>query len=177
MSPPRRLVILSASLALCAAIAPAQRGRYTSPEAHTSATIAGKEFKVDYYAPSAHGRKIMGGLVPYGEVWCTGANIATGFTLGADIRIGDLKLPKGVYSIWTLPNENEWTLIVNKETGQFHLNYKASVDFGRTKMNLKKLAAPVETFRVDLRSEGGNKGTLALVWENTEAFIPFTVLQ
>lgn len=154
----------------------AQRGRFTSPEAKTTATIGGKVFTVDYYAPSMHERKVMGGLVPYGQVWCTGANIATGFTLGADIQLGDLKLPKGAYSIWTLPNEKEWTLIVNKETGQFHLNYNQSLDFGRTKMNLKHLENPVETFRVDLRSDGGNKGTLALVWENTEASIPFTVL-
>ncbi len=55
-------------------------------------------------------------------------------------------------------------LIVNKETGQFHLNYNASYDFGRTKMNLKTLPSPVETFRIDLRNDGGNKGTLALVW-------------
>jgi hypothetical protein len=123
-----------------------------------------------------HGRRIMGGLVPYGVVWCTGANIATGFTTEADLRIGTLKLPKGAYSIWTLPTEKEWALIVNKQTGQLHLNYDATLDFGRTRMNLRTLPAPVETFRVDLRNDGGNKGTLALVWETTEASIPFTVL-
>src|ERR1700712_2990067 len=158
----RRLVPL-ALLALSLTPAAAQRGRYTSPEAKATATIAGKVFTVDYYAPSRHDRKVMGGLVPYGEVWCTGANIATGFKLGADIKLGDLKLPKGEYSIWTIPTEKEWTLIINKETGQFHLNYKPSLDFGRTKMNLKTLPETVETFRVDLRSNGGNKGTLALV--------------
>jgi hypothetical protein len=173
MSISRRLIVLF----VIAMPVLAQRGRFTSPEAKTTATIGGKVFTVDYYAPSMHERKIMGALVPYGQVWCTGANIATGFTLGADIQIGDLKLPKGAYSIWTLPTEKEWTLIINKETGQFHLNYNASLDFGRTRMNLKHLDTPVETFRVDLRSDGGNKGTLALVWENTEASIPFTVLQ
>jgi len=172
-----RYLMLAALAALMVNVAVAQRGRYTSPPAKTSATIGGKEFTVDYYAPSAHGRKIMGGLVPYGEVWCTGANIATGFTLGAPIQIGTLKLPKGAYSIWTLPGEKEWTLIINKETGQFHLNYNESLDFGRTKMNLKTLPEPVETFRVELRDEGGKKGTLALIWENTEASIPFTVLE
>jgi hypothetical protein len=173
---PGSLLLAATTLLLFNVAAPAQRGRYTSPQAKTTATIGGKEFSVDYYAPSMHERKIMGGLVPYGEVWCTGANIATGFNLGSDIQIGTLKLPKGSYSIWTLPTEKEWTLIINKETGQFHLNYNASLDFGRTKMNLKKLDTPVETFRVDLRNDGGKKGTLALVWENTEASIPFTVL-
>jgi Protein of unknown function (DUF2911) len=87
-----------------------------------------------------------------------------------------LKLPKGQQSIWTLPAEQEWTLIINKRTGQFHLDYDSSTDLGRTKMNVKTLAEPVETFKIELRAEGGNKGTLALIWERTEASIPFTVL-
>ena len=163
------------ALALAQSGPPAGRGRYTSPIASTSVEIAGKKISVEYYAPSMHGRTVMGGLVPYGTVWCTGANYATKITTEAPLQIGDLNLPKGAYSIWTLPNEKEWMLIVNKETGQFHLNYNASYDFGRTKMNLKTLPSPVETFRIDLRNDGGNKGTLALVWEKTEASIPFTV--
>src|ERR1700746_1509627 len=82
-------------------------GRYTSPAAKTSATIDGKQISVAYYAPSAHGRKIMGGLVPYGEVWCTGANWATQIDTEADLDMGGLKMPKGSYSIWTLPGEKE----------------------------------------------------------------------
>ena len=171
----RRSFLLSLGTVLGCGVSTAQRGRYTSPEAKASVSIAGREFSVDYFAPSAHGRRIMGALVPYGEVWCTGANIATGFNLGADIRLGDLKIPKGSYSIWTIPTEKDWTLIINRETGQFHLNYRAARDFGRTRMLVRKLTEAVETFRIELRNEGGNKGTLALMWENTEAYIPFTV--
>jgi DUF2911 family protein len=149
--------------------------RYTSPPANVAATIAGKKITVDYYAPSMHGRKIMGALVPFGEVWCTGANWATKISSEGNLQMGTLKMPPGSYSIWTLPNANEWTLIINKQTGQFHKDYDSSTDFGRTKMNLKTLSSPVETFRIELRSDGGNKGTLALVWENTEASIPFTI--
>ena len=148
---------------------------YTSPPANVATTIAGKRIAIDYYAPSMHGRKIMGGLVPYGEVWCTGANWATKITTEADLEMGGLKLPKGSYSIWTIPNENEWTLVINRQTGQFHLNYDSSRDLGRTKMDVKRLAAPVETFRIELRPQAGNKGTLALLWETTEASIPFRV--
>ena len=151
--------------------------RPTSPLANSSVTVAGHKIDVEYYAPSMRGRKIMGGLVPFNEVWCTGANWATKITFDADLQMGDLKLPKGSYSIWTLPTARDWTLIINKETGQFHLNYNPKLDFGRTKMNVKTLPSPVETFRIDLRSEGANKGTLALVWETTEASIPFTVLR
>jgi hypothetical protein len=149
--------------------------KYTSPPANVAATIAGKKITIDYYAPSMHGRKIMGGLVPFGEVWCTGANWATKITTEAPLQMGTLKLPAGSYSIWTLPNAKEWTLIINKQTGQFHKDYDSSTDFGRTKMNLKTLPAPVETFKIELRPDGGNQGTLALVWETTEASIPFTV--
>ena len=159
---------------VCAGTALAQR--YTSPPAKVTAKIAGKQITVDYYAPSMHGRKIMGNLVPFGKVWCPGANVATGLTTEADLRIGDLKLPKGTYSIWAIPGSKEWTLVVNKQSGQHHLDYEPAEDFGRTKMVLKTLAVPVETLKFELRSDGANKGTLALLWETTEASIPFSVV-
>src|SRR5215472_3004458 len=151
--------------------------RYTSPPVDTSITIAGKKIHIAYYAPSAHGRKIMGALVPYNEVWCTGANYATQIDTEADLDMGGLKMPKGSYSIWTLPTEKEWTLIINSEIGQFHLNYNQRRDFGRVKMNLKALSTPVETFTIKLAPAGENKGLLSLLWENTEVSEPFTVLR
>jgi hypothetical protein len=178
MAAMKRAVLLAL---LISGVLGAQHARYTSPEAHSSASIDGAKITVDYYAPSMHGRKVMGGLVPYGQVWCTGANIATSITTDADLQLGasgsGLRLPKGSYSIWTVPGDKDWTLIINKETGQFHLNYDASRDFGRMKMNVKKLDAPVETFRIDLRPESGNRGVLALLWETTEASVPITVLR
>ncbi|HXB69028.1 MAG TPA: DUF2911 domain-containing protein [Candidatus Acidoferrales bacterium] len=171
-----RAVLFAAIFATLAATASAQRPRYTSPQADAAVTIAGKKIAVEYYAPSAHGRKVMGGLVPYGQVWCTGANWATKITTEADLEMGGLKVPKGSYSIWTVPDAREWTLIINSETGQFHLNYDQSRDFGRTKMALKTLPSLVETFKVQLSAAGGDKGTLALIWENTEASVPITVL-
>jgi hypothetical protein len=175
------LIVGAAALAVIAGmIARASYGQfggsgYTSPQKNVAITIAGKRITIDYYAPSMHGRKIMDGLVPFGEVWCTGANWATKISSDASLEMGGLKLARGSYSIWTIPNENEWTLIINKQTGQFHLNYDSSTDLGRTKMNVKRLPAPVETFRIELRSNGTNEGTLALLWETTEASIPFTV--
>ena len=165
--------------------------RYTSPPTSASAVIGGDHIIINYYAPSMHGRKVMGNLVPYGEVWCTGANWATKITTEADLDINGLKLPKGSYSIWTLPGEKQWMLIINKQTGQFHLDYDESQDFARVKMNLKALPSPVETFKIELVSAGDNtsgngtpttgtiatnKGTLSLLWENTDAWVPITVL-
>jgi hypothetical protein len=86
-------------------------------------------------------------------------------------------MPKGSYSIWTLPPEKEWTLIINSQTGQFNLDYNQARDFGRTKLNLKKLLVPVETFKIELSGTGGSKGLLAMSWETTEISIPFTVVK
>jgi len=171
--------ILAALVGVAAWTAYGQFGRpkYTSPAANVATTIGGKKITIDYYAPSMHGRKIMGALVPFDKVWCTGANWATKITSEGALEIGGLKLPAGSYSIWTLPSEKEWMLIINKKTGQFHLNYDPSQDFGRTRMNLKTLGTPVETFQIALRQDGGNQGTLAVLWETTEASIPFTVSQ
>ena len=165
---------LSLAALSCPSSASAQRS--ASPPASTSAVIDGDHITIDYYAPSMHGRKVMGSLVPYGEVWCTGANWATKITTEADLDINGLKVPKGSYSIWTLPNEKEWLLIINKQTGQFHLDYDESQDFARVKMNLKTLPSPVETFKIELQSNGGGKGTLSLLWENTDAWVPIRVL-
>lgn len=165
--------LFAAVLAL-AGTAAAQR--YTSPPAHDSAKIAGKQITVDYYAPSMHGRRIMGSLVPWDRVWCPGANVATGLTTEAPLQIGMLKVPKGTWSIWAIPEEKQWTLVVNKRSGQHHLDYDPAEDFGRTRMTVKMLASPVETLRIEVSANGGNKGTLAIRWENTEASIPFTVL-
>ncbi len=174
MSRVRNAVYVTFAVAVLAGTAVGQR--FTSPPANAGVKIAGKQIGVEYYAPSMHGRKIMGELVPFGEVWCPGANVATGLTTEADLQIGTLKVSKGAWSIWAIPGEKEWTLILNKQTGQNHLDYDAAEDFGRTKMTVKTLATPVETFRIELNSNGGNKGTLSLIWETTEASIPFTVL-
>src|SRR5260370_8603807 len=155
-------------LAIVARAAQLQVGQEnTRPPANVATKIGGKHISIEYYAPSMHGRKVMDGLVPFGEVWCTGANWATKITTEANLEMGGLKLPAGSYSIWTIPNQNEWTLIINKQTGQFHLNYDSSRDFGRTKMNVKKLPAPVEMFTIEGRPDTGNKGTLAFLAATT----------
>ena len=160
-------------------LAPALAGQaqVLSPRMTTSVTIDGKKITIGYGAPSMRGRKVMGGLVPYGEVWCAGANDATSIDTEADLEIGGMRVPKGSYTLWALPNAGEWKLIVNKETGQWHTEYRERFDLGRVKMNVKTLPAPVERFKIDLAAAGGNKGTLALSWETTEASVPITVLR
>jgi hypothetical protein len=148
-----------------------------SPPKRATGMVGGKNITINYYSPSMRGRKIFGSLVPYDEVWCPGANWATTITsLDAGIEIGTMKLPKGVYSIWVMPSAKDWEAILNSDAHAFHLDHDSAKDLGRLKMSLKPLDMPVESLTFEIRSDGGNKGTMALLWENTEASFPFTVV-
>src|SRR5262245_1706606 len=109
----RVLSALMALVTLFGAVAVAQRNR-VSPHETVELSLNGKKITVTYGRPSMKGRKIVGDLVPYGSVWRTGADEATVLTTEADLTIGDLAVLKGSYSIFTLPSETGWKLIVNK---------------------------------------------------------------
>jgi DUF2911 family protein len=152
-----------------------------SPPAQTSATIGGKTLTIKYSAPSVRGRKIFGdgGLLSNDgtyPVWRAGANAATAFHTDADLDIGGLSVPKGDYTLFVLVKDPDaWQLIVNKQTGQWGLRYSESQDLGRVKMTMSKPSAPVETFKITLSDQGGNKGKLQMEWENHVASVPITV--
>ena len=163
-----------ATLALCtlfaatAALAEEPK-KPLSPPAKAEATINGKKITIDYSAPSKRNRVIMGELVPYGKVWRTGANAATTLTTEADLMIGSLHVPKGTYTLYTIPGEKEWTLIVNKQTGQSGGTYDDTQDLGRAKMKVAAVKDTVETFNI------GVGDTLSFTWENTKAWTPIIV--
>ena len=146
-----------------------------SPPAQTSVTIAGKAIRINYSAPSMRGRKIFGGLEPYGRVWRAGANEATALHTDANLDIGGLSVPKGDYTLFVYLDPKQWQLVVSKATGEWGLDYDASHDLGRVKMDMSKPAKPVETYKMTLSSVGANKGKLRLEWENTVAEVPVTV--
>ncbi len=146
-----------------------------SPPADTSVTIAGKTLSIKYSAPSMRGRKIFGGLVPYGKVWRAGANAATALHTEADLDLNGLAIPKGDYTLFILPEENQWTLIINKQTGQWGLSYDQTKDLGRSKLDLSQAATPLETFKITLSSSGANAGKLEFAWEKTIASASFSV--
>ncbi|HEU4520679.1 MAG TPA: DUF2911 domain-containing protein [Thermoanaerobaculia bacterium] len=166
---------LTAAICLVAAMAMAQDKKPLSPPAKAEARIGGKTVTVNYNAPSKRNRVIMGELVPYGKVWRTGANAATTLTTEADVMIGNLHVPAGKYTLFTIPGEKEWTLIVNKQTGQWGTNHDASQDLGRVKMTVKPLKNTVETFAIDVKPGAASNGVLTMSWENTEASVPLTV--
>jgi len=151
-----------------------------SPPAEAGVTIGGKKLSIRYSAPSVRGRKIFGagGLIsrdPTYPVWRAGANDATAFHTDADLDVGGLAVPKGDYTLWVLADTNQWKLIINKQTGQWGLDYRQDRDLGRVSMNMTKPPAPVETMKFTLSSEGGNKGKLQLGWDNFVASVPLTV--
>jgi hypothetical protein len=146
-------------------LSPPQEVKYS-----VSRNGAEKAVRINYNAPSVRGRKIMGALVPYGQVWRTGANAATTLTTDVDLMIGSLHVPKGKYTLYTIPGEKEWTLIVNKQTGQWGTNYDEKQDLGRVKMKVSSLAAPVEQMAF-----GVNEKELSLSWENTKVSVPVMV--
>src|SRR5437016_4741708 len=102
-----------------------------SPPATAEITLKNKKITINYSRPSMKGRKIVGGLVPYGQVWRTGANEATTLTTESDLNIGGTNVPAGKYTLYTLPSEGTWKLIINKQTGQWGTVYDESKDLAR----------------------------------------------
>ena len=166
----KNLVVL---ILFCAVAAAAQSKPPASPSATATATINGKAVSIAYSQPSMRGRKIMGGLVPYGQVWRTGANSSTTLTTDVDLMIGGVKVPKGKYSLYSLPSEDGWKLIINKQTGQWGLEYHAEQDLARVDMKKEPLSSPVETFVISFEPQA-NPTSIVFEWENTKLSLPIS---
>jgi hypothetical protein len=165
--------VLLATVALIVAVV--AQGNRVSPHETTELTINGKKITVIYGRPSMKKRKIMGELVPFGQVWRTGADEATMLKTDADLTIGNLAVPKGSYAIFTLPTQSGWKLIVNKVAEQFGaFTYDEKQDLGRVDMKVGKTSAPIEQFTITL-AKSGNGGVMKLEWENTSASVDFQV--
>jgi hypothetical protein len=131
----------------------------------------GKTVKVQYSSPRMRGRKVYGGLVPYGQVWRTGANEATSFVTDTNLTVAGKDVPAGSYTIFTVPNQDKWSLIINKKTGEWGIPYKYESDeLLRADMNVAKTPSQVENFTIAF-DQGGGGCTMNLDWENTRASI------
>ena len=137
---------------------------------------------IDYGQPHARGRTIFGGLVPYGEVWRLGANWATRLTLDFNMRIGDLDVPRGEYTLFLLPGESGADLIVSLETRQWGTDYDPSRDFGRTPIGRRALTETDQSLAItlepDLQDEREElpSGTLRITWGDAEYFTEWRML-
>jgi len=169
----QKRIALSAIFILLTAAAFAQMGGgKPSPAVSTSCDLGGgKTIKTNYSSPRMKGRKIYGGLVPFGEVWRTGANEATTFVTSSDVEVGGKSIPAGSYTIFTVPNADKWTLIVNKKTGEWGIPYKYESDeLARVDMNVSKLPAPMENFTITYDKSAGGC-TMKIDWEMTRATV------
>jgi hypothetical protein len=145
-----------------------------SPAATANTTLDGKAVTVNYNSPRVRGRKIMGGLVPYGQVWRTGANPATTLITAGNLKIGTLTVPAGTYTIYTLPNADHWLLIVNKQTGQWGTEYDESKDLGRTPLTSATLPSPQENMTISFENTKGNATELHIKWDKADESVPVT---
>jgi hypothetical protein len=127
-------------------------------------SIGATELTVDYGRPLARGRQLLGGVIPYREVWRTGANAATQFTTSSPITLAGLNLPAGTYTLWTLPKPGDVELIVNKQFGQWGTAYDPAHDLGRARMAADSASAPVEQFTISIVPKSAQGGSLVMAW-------------
>jgi DUF2911 family protein len=169
-------ILLSAAILLtfiAAAVAQNAAKPRPSPAATAEATLNGKKITIAYSQPSMRGRKIMGGLVPYDKVWRTGANDATTLKTDADLNIGGATVPKGTYTLYSLPSAGTWKLIINKQTGQWGTEYHPEQDLARVDMKKESLSTPVETFVINFEPKT-NPTEIVMEWENTKLSVPIS---
>ncbi len=172
-----RTVLCAAVLFLIPAILfselPAQERKILSPRDSVFLTLDTNVISVNYGRPSMRGRKIMGDLVPWNKVWRTGANQATHLRTNFDMTFGGVPVPRGLYTLWTLPSQSGWKIILNKQTGQWGTNYDERLDLARLDAMPKSPPSPVETLTVALEPTGKTSGLFMLMWENTLIAVPF----
>lgn len=172
-----RTLYLLAFLAL-PALASAQednKGPVLSPRDTARGTVGSAHLLVDYGRPSKRNRVIYGGLVPWGQVWRTGANAATTFVTDKTLSFGSATVPAGTYTLYSVPNEKgPWYLVVNKQNGQWGTEYHQDQDLVRIPMTTKPIGSSVEKFAINVVPDGSG-GAIQLMWDKTEADAPFIV--
>ena len=152
--------------------APASR---RSPMALARTRIGDAYVKVHYSSPRRRGRKVFGALVPFGELWRTAANEATEITFTAPVLFGGFSVPAGTYALFTIPDKDAWTIILNSGLGQNGTaGYREASDVVRVQAAPEQLPEIHEAFTI--RFEEATQGTkLVLVWERTSVFVPISV--
>lgn len=147
-----------------------------SPLAKMEQMVGLTEVHLEYSRPSAKGRTIFGDLVPYDKLWRTGANAATKVTFSENVVIEGQDLEAGSYALFTIPGENEWTIIFNTDTEQGGTgNYDEEKDALRVTVKPQALSQHVETFTIGINDITSSSATMNLRWENTQVIVPFTV--
>ncbi|MBV9086792.1 MAG: DUF2911 domain-containing protein [Acidobacteria bacterium] len=162
-------LVLLASLLV---VAQQDKSKRPSPPGSASCRFAdGKQVNIDYSRPSTKGRQIYGGLVPWDKVWRTGANEATTFVTDTNLNVGGTQVPAGAYTLYTVPSQTNWKLVISKKTGQWGIPYPENEDLARIDMKSEPLPSQVEEFTINFVQHGGSACTLNLDWERTRASV------
>ncbi len=148
-----------------------------SLKARAMGTIGNTGITINYYSPAVRGRMVWGGLVPFGNVWVTGAHRATNIDFNQEVIIGGVTIIPGKYALFTIPGKEEWTIIINKNWDQ-HLadNYNQKEDIVRVKVKPKTGEKHQERLRYVIETESNNKGEIVVYWEKIEVSLPIEVL-
>lgn len=138
--------------------------------------IGQANLKVSYFAPGVKGRNVWGGLVPYDQVWVTGAHMATSLETDKALVVGGKDLEAGKYALFTIPGKDQWTLIINKNWEQ-HLtdNYSAAEDVLRVQVKAEELAQHQERLKFEIIDSANASGALQLTWDKRKISIPIEV--
>ncbi len=156
-----------------------EAGQRVSPHESTTGVIDGARVTITYGRPSMRGRRIMGALVAYGEDWTPGADEATTLETSRALRIGDVPVPEGRYSVWTRPTAQAWTMFLNKNADLFHTDTRNRPnDLGAIALQKRTLDRPVEqlTFTIE-QNPSGTGGAIKMAWETTEVSAPIRVVE
>lgn len=139
-----------------------------SPKSTAMANIGNTHVNIVYHAPSVRGRVIFGGLVAYNQVWVTGAHSATTIEFHSNVLLNGQKVEKGKYAFFTIPNENEWTVIINKNYEQ-HLadDYDEQLDVLRLKVKPHTLSEAQEQLLYKVQPTQNGEGIISISWANT----------
>jgi hypothetical protein len=138
-----------------------------SPLSTVHQKIGLMDASIVYSRPSKKGRTIFGDLVPYGEMWRTGANASTKITFGDEVKIEGQTVPAGTYSIFSIPEKGKWTIIINKGESWAAGNYKKEEDVARFEVKPTKTARAVETFTIDFSDLTNNSANINISWDRT----------
>jgi hypothetical protein len=146
-----------------------------SPPATAMCQFAnGKAITIEYSSPRVRGRKIFGGLVPYGRVWILGANEATSFIPATNVTVGGKGVSAGRYSLFALPESEAWTLIVNKtpreDIGRMSFYPGQASDLVRVPLTISKLPSTEENFTISF-AQNGSSCEMRFEWEQTRASV------
>ncbi|MEP6683257.1 MAG: DUF2911 domain-containing protein [Parafilimonas sp.] len=168
------LAVLFSVCAFCVSNAQTLITPQPSPTAEIKQNFGLSQIEISYSRPGIKGRKIFGDIVPYNKVWRTGANSATTITFGDDVMMGGTKIPAGKYGLLTIPGENEWMVIITKQTNVNNPSlYKQDQDVVRIAVKPYQLPFSIETFTIGFGDVASDSCHLELMWDNV--YVPVTI--